>query len=69
MPTRAVLPVRPGSRGRFGARGAQRVGAQHEQLGAGSLECGGLAGKPVAGLLPGPGALQLLDLGEVDRAQ
>jgi len=44
------------------------VGAQNEQFGAGGLECGGLARESLAGLFPLSGALQLLDLGEVDGA-
>jgi hypothetical protein len=46
-----------------------RVGAKHEQIGAGGLERDGLADEPIAGPLPVSISLQLLDLGEVDRAQ
>ena len=46
-----------------------RVGAEHEQLGAGAREHGRFVREPVAGLFPPAVALEPLDLGEVDRAQ
>src|SRR5215208_4779385 len=46
-----------------------RVGAQHEQLGAGAHERPRLASEQRARFLPAAGALELLDVGEVDRSQ
>src|SRR5215213_4704016 len=46
-----------------------RVGAEHEQLGAGAYERPRLASEQRARLLPAAGTLELLDVGEVDRTQ
>ena len=46
-----------------------RVGAQHKQLGAGSLELPRLLGEQLASLVPTSFNLELFDFGEVNRRQ